>query len=209
MGHTRNTESGLTRGAKRMEKLPGISESGKTTVEDAIIIIDDEKDIRKLLRNYVSPLFSIVYDVGDGETALEIMKEKNIPIALVDLGLPDINGLDLIDKIAAISPGTASIILTGNSDREVVRQALKKGAYDFLDKPCDAEILRNTVSRAREVGLYRREMGEILEFLICEYGRFTPEEYQELPLAQRAQLLTMVKGILALKATRKKTSPKF
>jgi DNA-binding NtrC family response regulator len=192
-----------------MERLPGLTDQNKATVEDAIIIVDDEKDIRKLLRTYVSPLFSIVYDVGDAETALEIMKEKHIPIALVDLGLPDMNGLDLLDRIASISPGTATIILTGNSDREVVRQALKKGAYDFLDKPCDADILRNTVSRAREVGLYRREMGEILEFLICEYGRFSPEEYQELPLAQRAQLLTMVKGILALKATRKKVAPKF
>lgn len=175
--------------------------------EDAILIVDDEPDVRALLKKYLKESFANILEAGSIKEACSLITNHTISLALIDIGLPDGSGLELLKKLLTLSPHSVPIVLTGNPDREVIKEALKYGAHDFLDKPCEPELIKHTVTRAHELYLYKNQMQDILELLICEYGKFEMAEYQQLSISQKAKLLDMIKGILSLKILRRKTDP--
>jgi len=139
---------------------------GMISNQDAhVLIIDDENDICVLLQEFIS-LWGIKSEsINEPLSAIDRIREIHFDVCLLDVCLEDINGLHLIPKISAACPGVKIIIMTGHADKEVAVQALKLGAFDFLEKPFQPELLRHALCRALEALEAERKLKKYVEDL--------------------------------------------
>ena len=115
-----------------------------------ILIIDDEEPIRRLHSSLIQHQDNVIHLAATGAEAREIAQNNEIALALVDIGLPDISGLELISQLKSDNPNTQTIVITGESSYDGAVQAVKLGAYNYLAKPVQAGDLKLTVRRAIE-----------------------------------------------------------
>lgn len=116
----------------------------------SVLIVDDEYLIRSLIRNSVrweDYGMEVVGEAGDGESALSFIRTFQPQIALVDINMPVLNGLELAQRVREGNYKTHIIFLTGYRDFEYAKQAVTYQAFDYLLKPIDAEELSETLSR--------------------------------------------------------------
>ena len=123
-----------------------------------ILIVDDDKIILEQLSKYVKNNFYKILLASNGKTALKIFDKEKIDILLIDVKLPDINGLDLLQKIKEKNRHCEVIITTGFGSLEVAIESLKKGAIDYIEKPVDLEELTTAIGRAIEKLLEKKEL---------------------------------------------------
>ncbi|MBN1900881.1 response regulator [Candidatus Sumerlaeota bacterium] len=100
-----------------------------------ILLVDDEEIVHKTLPDYLQDLGHSVYSAYDGYSALEILKIRDFDLALVDIRMPGIDGITLLEKIPEISPDMPVVMITGHGSMESVIEALRLGATDFITKP--------------------------------------------------------------------------
>lgn len=115
-----------------------------------ILVVDDEKRIRDGCH---SILTSSGFEVEVAENAyagLGRIEEKHFDIILLDLMMPGLRGIDLLDHVKARHPDTLVIVITGYATLEHAIEAMKKGAFDFISKPFSPEDLRMVIGRAIE-----------------------------------------------------------
>lgn len=98
-----------------------------------ILVVEDERDIRDLLRRYLERAGHSVLTTGTGAEALRLLDEGTSDLALLDLGLPDIDGLEVLRR--AVTVGTSVIALTARTSVEDRILGLEKGADDYVTKP--------------------------------------------------------------------------
>ncbi|MBF0336609.1 MAG: response regulator [Nitrospirae bacterium] len=115
-----------------------------------VLIVDDDKIIREQLEKEVLRGFFNVEVAEDGKTAIEIIKRREIGILLVDVNLPDINGIDLIRKVKEIKSGCELIVITGYGNIDVAIQSLRNGAIDYIEKPVNIDEFQAALGRAQE-----------------------------------------------------------
>ena len=115
-----------------------------------ILIIDDDNTLRKLYVDIFKFEDYDVYDAATGVEGLQVYEHHKIDLVILDLKLPDQNGLFLLNKILGINPLQLVIILSGHATIEKAVEATKLGAYDFLEKPIGMERLLLTVKNALE-----------------------------------------------------------
>ncbi len=118
-----------------------------------ILIVDDENHIRFFLKEILTRDGHEVVDVDSGEAALKAIAEHNFDLALIDLNLGGMNGMEVLSKLRQMSPDTIPIVLTAYASLETSVDALRQGAHDYLFKPCKTVELRDSVRR----GLFKRE----------------------------------------------------
>jgi len=100
-----------------------------------ILLVDDEDVVHQTLNGYLQDLGHLVDGVRDGLLALKVIKEKDYDLALVDIRMPGLDGMTLLEKIPEIRPDMPIVIITGHGSMESAIQALRLGAADFLTKP--------------------------------------------------------------------------
>lgn len=115
-----------------------------------ILIVDDDPNVRKILTDILTRIGYTHAAVEDGKSALAYMSENKPAIALVDLRLDDIDGLELIKKIKELSSSTECIVITGFASQETAIEAINLGAYSYFQKPYDMDQLLVTIHRAAE-----------------------------------------------------------
>ncbi|HWJ92418.1 MAG TPA: sigma-54 dependent transcriptional regulator [Flavisolibacter sp.] len=115
-----------------------------------ILIIDDEKAIRKTLTEILSFEGYKLDEAGDGEEGLKKFREKNYDVVLCDIKMPKVDGLDFLQKAVEINPDIPVIMISGHGNIETAVEAVKKGAYDFIQKPPDLNRLLITIRNAQE-----------------------------------------------------------
>jgi len=111
-------------------------------IEKNILIVDDEEFIRLNLKRIYREERHRVFLGRDGKSALEIVRKEEIDLALLDLNLPDISGLEVLKRVKQIRPDLLVIIITGYASVESAVEALKLGAYDYIKKPFKADAIR-------------------------------------------------------------------
>ncbi len=114
----------------------------------SILVIDDEKNITGLLKDILEDEGYNVDTAYSLKEAKEKLKEKIFDIVLLDVWLPDGEGLELIPVIKKSSPRTKIIMISGHANIPIAVKALKEGAFDFLEKPISIDTFLSTVERA-------------------------------------------------------------
>lgn len=115
-----------------------------------ILIVDDEDLYRQLLTARLSRGGYALSEAADGESALAIAQHATIDLALVDIKMPGIGGIELLGRLKAIDPLIEVVILTGHGNVDSAINAMKSGAFDYLSKPYKLTELDVTVERALE-----------------------------------------------------------
>ncbi len=120
--------------------------------------MDDDEQMRRTLVGRFARKGLTVSEAGSGEQALEIAAKARFDVAVLDLHLPGINGVELLEKLKERQPDMEALLLTAHSSVETAVAAMKKGAYDYLLKPFHLPELEVHVQKAYEkVQLARRE----------------------------------------------------
>ncbi len=104
-----------------------------------LLIVDDEKNIRRTLRMVLSEENLAMTDCGSAEEALRLMREDPADVMLLDIKLPGMDGIKLLEKIRKDWPGTEVIMISGHGTIQDAVGSTRLGAYDFLEKPLDRD----------------------------------------------------------------------
>ncbi len=115
------------------------------------LIIDDEPDIRELLELTLGRMNIDTMAAENIKQALDLLTNNQFAMCLTDMRLPDGSGIDIVKHIQQHSPNTPVAVITAHGSMEFAIEALKAGAFDFVSKPVDLQILRNLVSTALKV----------------------------------------------------------
>jgi two-component system, NtrC family, response regulator HydG len=130
-----------------------------------ILIVDDENVVRNSLTEWFSGEGYNTKGVASGREALDTVDRQDFDLALVDLKMPGMDGVQLQRHLRDKDPDLTVIIMTGFGTVDTAVQALKQGAYDYLTKPIDPDELSHTVEKAMEVRRARRENVQLRECL--------------------------------------------
>ncbi len=129
----------------------------KTNLGKLIFIVDDEPSIRKLLTHWVKNQWG--YEVVTFEKGLDMMKEldQNPALILLDIMLPDSNGVELLSEIKSYNPNLPVIMLSAQGSIEVALESLRLGAFDYFPKPIDSNRIEPAIKNAiRSYDLHKR-----------------------------------------------------
>lgn len=121
-----------------------------------ILIVDDEESQRDLLAGFLSKKGNTVRTASSGKEAVEINTGSGFDLAILDLKMPEFDGIETLQRMKQIDPETYFVILTGYGTVESAVQAMKQGAYDYLNKPINLDELELIIERIRgEVDTHR------------------------------------------------------
>lgn len=117
-----------------------------------VLVVDDEALIRWALTDRLASAGCLVCEAGDGCSTLRYFREgaPQIDVVVLDVNLPDANGLDLLTQIRHLCPTCRVILMTAFRTPETLQRAQDNGAYDLLSKPFDLDDMLQTVRRAVE-----------------------------------------------------------
>ena len=110
-----------------------------------ILVVDDDASIRKRCVQLLHKKGYAVEGVSGGDVALSLVKSRYVAVVIVDIRMPGINGIELLERIKEISPHTEVVVITGYGTVESAVKAIKLGAYDYLTKPFDMERLLKVI----------------------------------------------------------------
>ncbi len=136
-----------------------------------ILIVDDEVAIRKALERFLGSLGYDVFSAGDGEEATKILDEEAIDLALVDLVMPKVDGVELIKRMKRVQPNIVPIVLTGFGTITSAVEAMKAGAYHYLTKPFELDDIASLVATALDHRQLKEE-NRLLKSQLREKYRF-------------------------------------
>ncbi|KPJ59570.1 MAG: hypothetical protein AMJ46_10660 [Latescibacteria bacterium DG_63] len=125
----------------------------------SVVAIDDEELIRKSLKKVLEERGYRVVLAANGQDGIESVKSHLPDVVLLDLRLPDADGLDLLEKIREISPASQVIVITAYGDVRSSVKAMKRGAFDFLKKPYELEEIVLTVEAATKSAACKARLG--------------------------------------------------
>ncbi len=109
--------------------------------EIQVLLVDDEDDFRITLAKRLKLRKVNVTDVASGNEAIELVKQKSFDVAVVDVKMPGIDGIETLKQLKQIQPAMEIVMLTGHASIESGMEAMKLGAYDYVMKPCDIDEL--------------------------------------------------------------------
>ncbi len=120
-----------------------------------VLIIDDEVHLMAALRKHLTMEGMEVVTASSGTEALSILKKENFDVAVLDIKLPDIDGVTLLLQIKQAEPTLEVVMLTGFASVETAIDSMKLGAYDYLTKPCKISELTSVIAKAHEKKMLR------------------------------------------------------
>lgn len=135
------------------------SELNQKQKQNTLLCVDDEPIIRELCINVLDDYHVLV--AKDGFEAIKILETVEIDLVLSDVMMPNLNGLELLQKVKEERPDLAVILMTGYSDKELILKALKAGADDFINKPINILQLSTTVAKVIEKQKIRQELADL------------------------------------------------
>jgi DNA-binding NtrC family response regulator len=159
-----------------LESTETVSEEVLTDQEKMkgnILLVEDLADFRDLLKSMLSDTY-VISEAGNAAELKEAMSGSQPDVILLDLQLPDANGLDLLPLIKKQWPDTQVVVLTGNASIEAAVEATKRGAFHFIKKPSEAAEILVTVERALENKQQNEENSNLRKALGTMSGGSSP-----------------------------------
>lgn len=131
-----------------------------------VLIIDDDDEVRWTLNKFLKSEKYQVLEAIDGENGIAAARANSPDLILLDIRMPDMNGIEVLQKIREFNEDVMVIILTGFGTVDNAVKAMKIGAYDYLTKPFEIERLRVTVKNALEMHRVSKDLSDIKEQVI-------------------------------------------
>ena len=132
-----------------------------------ILVADDEESIRWVLSKALTKQGYQVDLATNGQQALEMGRQKHYDLAVLDIKMPGLNGLDLLSRFQEERPETLVVIMTAESSMKNAVEAMKRGAYDYITKPFDLDTLDAIIVKAQKAADVTEEVtrlkGELKE----------------------------------------------
>lgn len=132
------------------------------SLQHTVLIVDDEPGPRESLRMVLKPFF-MVEVVDNGASALDIIKKKKIDFVTLDLTMPGLGGVDVLQKIKAMKPEIEVLIITGYGSFKTALEGLRYGACDYLIKPFNISDIKNITQQVINRKKKREELQDLLK----------------------------------------------
>jgi len=116
----------------------------------SILVVDDEKGQREILNTILQKEGYFIVDVPGAREALDRLEHEEFDLILTDLKMQGMSGMELLEKVLAMNPQQCVVMMTAHGTIDSAVEAMKKGAFDYLEKPLDREDLLITLQRALE-----------------------------------------------------------
>lgn len=162
-----------------------------------VLIIDDESSIRDGCRQALEKSGYAVLDAGEGDEGIKIARDAKPDIALIDLKMPGISGMEIIEILSRDVPDTVLVMITGYATIVSAVEAIQKGTYDYLPKPFSPDQLRAVVRRAvehRNLKIETRRLREEKERMEKSFITFVSHEMRS-PLVVIRQYIEALKAV--------------
>ena len=117
-------------------------------MSDTILVVDDEANIRHTLRGVLSDEGYDVVEAQDGRRALEVLERQVPKLAIVDIWMPEMDGIELVSRMRQQAPELPVIVISGHGTIDTAVRVIRMGAFDFLEKPFQLDALLRVVDRA-------------------------------------------------------------
>ncbi|MGE3466549.1 MAG: ATP-binding protein [Pyrinomonadaceae bacterium] len=127
--------------------MMNVPESLETSDRDQILLVDDSATVQTVFSAYLSPTYECT-GAGSFDEAMAKLRRQDFAVVVTDIIMPGLSGIELLRKIVDEFPATAVIIVSGVNRPQRALDAMRLGAFDYLIKPCDPEVLKVTVERA-------------------------------------------------------------
>jgi DNA-binding NtrC family response regulator len=115
-----------------------------------VLLVDDEEGYVNVLAKRMTKRQVEVSIALSGSEAIQTLRKKDFDVAVVDLKMEDIDGIEVLKIFKKMDPELPVVMLTGHGSEKAARDGLALGAFDYLTKPCDLEDLLATISKAAE-----------------------------------------------------------
>lgn len=164
-----------------------------------VLIIDDEASIRDGCRQALEKSGYSVLDASDGNEGIRMARDAKPDIALIDLKMPGISGMEIIEILSRDVPDIVLVMITGYATIVSAVEAIQKGTYDYLPKPFSPDQLRSVVRRAlehRNLKIETRQLREEKERMEQSFVTFVSHEMRS-PLVVIRQYIEALKAVAA------------
>lgn len=167
-----------------------------------LLIVDDERSMRDLLETAMKLKGYSVATAEDAQQAMELVARSDVDVVLTDVRMPGVSGLQLCDELQKTRPDIPVVVMTAFGSLETAVSAMRAGAYDFITKPIEMDVLALTMHRAVE----RRRLGQQVRILTeqmsgdAAYGdllgesRVMRELYDQLARVAQSDASTLITG---------------
>jgi DNA-binding NtrC family response regulator len=119
-----------------------------------VLFVDDEKPLQELMRSELPRLGHEVTVCPDGRAAVKALKDNSFDAAILDLRMPGMTGIEVLQHLKQVSPDTEAVVMTGHASTETAIEALRLGAFNYVTKPCqlaEVEALLGKIAEKREL----------------------------------------------------------
>ncbi len=123
----------------------------------SILVVDDEAKLRRLLEIMLTQLGYTVFQSEDGQQALSLLDQQNVDLVITDLRMPNISGIELLQRLRAQNNAVAVIVVTAYGTVETAVEAMKYGACDYIVRPFELEAVEAAVKRALKLSQVERQ----------------------------------------------------
>lgn len=139
-------------------------------VQKAVLVADDDASIRSLLRQLLQEEGYSVHEAATGVEVVDKVKESNPDLVIMDVRMPELDGIEALSMVKAAAPGTAVLIMTAFGGSNAAIRAMELGAFDYITKPFELERITHTVDRVfeyqnltKEVEILRGEISTLVQ----------------------------------------------
>src|SRR5215813_7351128 len=130
----------------------GKEESLATTPHKSlrVLFVDDEKSLQEFMRSELPRLGHEVTVCPDGRAALKVLEKNTFDAAILDLRMPGMTGIEVLEHLKKVSPDTEAIVMTGHASTDTAIQAMRLGAFDYITKPCKLAEIEAILAKVAE-----------------------------------------------------------
>src|SRR5512141_1295747 len=136
----------------------------------SILVADDDASIRSLLKQLLADEGYAVIEAATGSEVIEQVKNRSPDLVIMDVRMPELDGIEALQKVKALAPRTAVLIMTAFGTSNFAIKAMELGAFDYITKPFELDKISHTVKRAfqyqdltQEVEVLRDEISSLVQ----------------------------------------------
>jgi DNA-binding NtrC family response regulator len=115
-----------------------------------VLFVDDEKSLQEFMRSELPRLGHEVTVCADGKAALKVLGKSTFDAAILDLRMPGMTGIEVLEHLKQVSPDTEAVVMTGHASMETAIEAVRLGAFDYITKPCKLAEIEAVLQKVAE-----------------------------------------------------------